>query len=132
MFSIKIFDYVINQAGKYYRILPIILTTLYGLLFVGLIYINPEYLQNFRTIMQLFVCLFLIYRFHPYKEHVLKKYDAQIIFSSAIFLLVNITAVDIANKIIKPLDDAVVISTIPISDIVNISDVPLTTMLEAM
>lgn len=132
MFSIKIFDYVINQAGKYYRILPIILTTLYGLLFVGVIYINPEYLQNFRTIMQLFVCLFLIYRFHPYKEHVLKKYDAQIIFSSAIFLLVNITAVDIANKIIKPLDDAVVISTIPISDIVNISDVPLTTMLEAM
>lgn len=132
MFSIKIFDYVINQAGKYYRILPIILTTLYGLLFVGVIYINPEYLQNFRTIMQLFVCLFLIYRFHPYKEHVLKKHDAQIIFSSAIFLLVNITAVDIANKIIKPLDDAVVISTIPISDIVNISDVPLTTMLEAM
>ena len=132
MFSIEKLDYIINQAGKYYRIVPIILTILYGLLFVGVIYINPEYLQNFRTIMQLFVCLFLIYRFHPYKEHVLKKYDAQIIFSSAIFLLVNITAVDIANKIIKPLDDAVVISTIPISDIVNISDVPLTTMLEAM
>jgi len=132
MFSMKMVDYIIHQAGKYYRILPIILTTLYGLLFVGVIYINPEYLQNFRTIMQLFVCLFLIYRFHPYKEHVLKKYDAQIIFSSAIFLLVNITAVDIANKLIKPLDDAVVLSTIPISDIVNISDVPLTTMLEAM
>lgn len=132
MFSIEMVDYIIHQAGKYYRILPIILTTLYGLLFVGVIYINPEYLQNFRTIMQLFVCLFLIYRFHPYKEHVLKQYDAQIIFSSAIFLLVNITAVDIANKIIKPLDDAVVLSTIPISDIVNISDVPLTTMLEAM
>lgn len=132
MFSIEKLDYIINQAGKYYRILPIILTTLYGLLFVGVIYINPEYLQNFRTIMQLFVCLFLIYRFHPYKEHVLKKYDAQIIFSSAIFLLVNITAVDIANKLIKPLDDAVVLSSIPISDIVNISDVPLTTMMEAM
>lgn len=132
MFSIEMVDYIINQAGKYYRILPIILTILYGLLFIGVIYINPEYLQNFRTIMQLFVCLFLIYRFHPYKEHVLKKYDAQIIFSSAIFLLVNITAVDIANKLIKPLDDAVVLSTIPISDIVNISDVPLTTMLEAM
>lgn len=132
MFFMEKLDYIINQAGKYYRILPIILTTLYGLLLVGVIYINPEYLQNFRTIMQLFVCLFLIYRFHPYKEHVLKQYDAQIIFSSAIFLLVNITAVDIANKIIKPLDDAVVISTIPISDIVNISDVPLTAVLESM
>ena len=107
MFSIDMVDYLINQAGKYYRILPIVLTTLYGLLFIGVIYINPEYLQIFITIMQLFVCLFLIYRFHPYKEHVLKKYDAQIIFSSAIFLLVNITAVDIANKIIKPLDHAV-------------------------
>lgn len=125
-------DYIINQAGKYYRILPIVLTTLYGLLFIGVIYINPEYLQNFRTIMQLFVCLFLIYRFHPYKEHVLKKYDAQIIFSSAIFLLVNITAVDIANKIIKPLDQAVGMSTIPISDIVNVPEVPLTAVLESM
>ena len=132
MFSIEMVDYLINQAGKYYRILPIVLTTLYGLLFIGVIYINPEYLQNFRTIMQLFVCLFLIYRFHPYKDHVLKKYDAQIIFSSAIFLLVNITAVDIANKIIKPLDHAVGISTIPISDIVNVPEVPLTAVLESM
>ena len=102
MLSFDSLDNIVNSAGKYYRILPTILSILYALIFIGLIYINPEYLQIFRTIMQLFVCLFLIYRFHPYRNHVLGKYDAQIIFSSAIFLLVNVTAVDIANKLIKP------------------------------
>lgn len=132
MFSFESIDSIINTAGKYYRILPTILTILYILVFIGLIYINPESLQIFRTIMQVFVCLFLIYRFHPYRNHVLGKYDAQIIFSSAIFLLINLTAVDIANKLIKPLDNAISISSVPISDIVSISDVPLSTVLEAM
>jgi hypothetical protein len=132
MFSFESIDSIINTAGKYYRILPTILSILYVLVFIGLVYINPEYLQIFRTIMQLFVCLFLIYRFHPYRNHVLGKYDAQIIFSSAIFLLVNVTAVDIANKLINPLDNAINIAAVPIADIVKITDVPLSNILEVM
>jgi hypothetical protein len=126
MFSLDSIDNIVNQAGKYYRILPRILSILYVLVFVGVIYINPEYLHIFKTTMQVFVCLFLIYRFHPYRNHVLGKYDAQIIFSSAIFLLVNVTAVDIANKFIKPLDNVLNISTIPIADL------PITEVLEVM
>jgi hypothetical protein len=35
------------------------------------------------------VCLFLIIRFHPYRKHELRNFDAKIIFASAILLLTN-------------------------------------------
>ena len=104
MFSNKSLDSITEIASKYYRFLPIILYLLYGLIFLGLVYINPEYLHTFKLIMQLFVCLFLIYRFHPYRTHTLRKYDSQIIFSSAMFLLVNTGMVEIAYNLLSPLD----------------------------
>ena len=109
MVSHIILDNITDIIGKYYGILPTILLIVYGLIFVGVIYINPEYLYIFKTIMQVLVCIFLIYRFHPYRNHVLQKYDAKIIFSSAMFLLVNISAVAVANKILTPIDDSMTI-----------------------
>lgn len=105
----KILDNITDIIGKYYGILPTILLTAYVLIFMGIIYINSEYLYIFKTLMQVLVCIFLIYRFHPYRNHVLQKYDAQIIFSSAMFLLVNISAVAVANKILTPIDDSIMI-----------------------
>lgn len=109
MVSHRILDNITDIIGKYYGILPTILLIVYGLIFVGVIYINPEYLYIFKTIMQVLVCIFLIYRFHPYRNHVLQKYDAKIIFSSAMFLLVNISAVAVANKILTPIDNSMTI-----------------------
>lgn len=122
MFSLSLFDNIINTIGKYYRVLPILLTIAYGLIFIGVIYINPEYLYNFKTIMQLIVCIFLIYRFHPYRKHVLQEYDARIIFSSAMFLLVNISAVAIANKIITPIDDVINLTDVPLDEVIHITE----------
>jgi len=109
MLSYKLLDNITDTIGKYYGILPTILLIAYGLIFIGVIYINSEYLYAFKTVMQLIVCIFLIYRFHPYRKHILQKYDAQIIFSSAMFLLVNISAVAVANQIITPIDDSLTI-----------------------
>lgn len=122
MFSLSLFDNIINTIGKYYRVLPILLTIAYGLIFIGVIYINPEYLYNFKTIMQLIVCIFLIYRFHPYRKHVLQEYDARIIFSSAMFLLVNISAVAIANKIITPIDDVINLTDVPLDEVIHVTE----------
>ena len=105
----KILDNITDIIGKYYGVLPTILLIAYGLIFMGVIYINSEYLYMFKTMMQVIVCIFLIYRFHPYRNHVLQKYDAQIIFSSAMFLLVNISAVAVANEILTPIDDSMTI-----------------------
>ena len=124
MLSNIILDNITDTIGKYYRILPTILLLAYGLIFIGVIYINPEYLYVFKTIMQLIVCIFLIYRFHPYRKHVLQKYDAQIIFSSAMFLLVNISAVAVANQIITPLDDSItILSDLPLEELANVAEV---------
>lgn len=125
MFSLKLIDNIMNKIGKYYRILPILLTISYGLIFIGVIYINPEHLFKFKTTMQLLVCIFLIYRFHPYRKHVLREYDARIIFSSAMFLLFNITAVTIANNIITPIDDAITFldMDIPIDEVTRLTEI---------
>lgn len=105
----KILDNITDMIGKYYGLLPTVLLISYGLIFMGVIYINPKYLYMFKTMMQVLVCIFLIYRFHPYRNHILQKYDAQIIFSSAMFLLVNISAVAVANEILTPIDDSMTI-----------------------
>ena len=124
MVSHRILDNVTDIIGKYYGILPMILLISYGLIFIGVIYINPEYLYLFKTMMQVLVCIFLIYRFHPYRNHVLQKYDAKIIFSSAMFLLVNISAVAVANQIITPIDDTLTIaSDLPLDELVNVVEV---------
>ena len=124
MVSHRILDNITDIIGKYYGILPTILLISYGLIFIGVIYINPEYLYMFKTMMQVLVCIFLIYRFHPYRNHVLQKYDAKIIFSSAMFLLVNISAVAVANQIITPIDDTLtVVSDLPLDELANVVEV---------
>ena len=124
MVSHRILDNITDIIGKYYGILPTILLISYGLIFIGVIYINPEYLYLFKTMMQVLVCIFLIYRFHPYRNHVLQKYDAKIIFSSAMFLLVNISAVAVANQIITPIDDTLtIVSDLPLDELANVVEV---------
>lgn len=124
MLSYKLLDNVTDTIGKYYGILPTILLIAYGLIFMGVIYINSEYLYMFKTMMQVLVCVFLIYRFHPYRTHILQKYDAKIIFSSAIFLLVNISAVAVANQIITPIDDTLtIIDDLPLEELANVVEV---------
>ena len=126
MFSSRMLDNVTKTIGKYYRILPMILLSAYMLIFIGVLYINVEYLHIFKTMMQLIVCVFLLYRFHPYRKHVLQKYDAQIIFSSAMFLLVNISAVALANKLITPISDSITImDNIPLAGeaLANVAEV---------
>lgn len=61
----------------------------YFLIFFGIVYVNKKYIQLFSDTLLIFVCLFLIIRFHPYRKHELRNFDAKIIFTSAILLLTN-------------------------------------------
>ena len=99
--SFKSLDGVLQYFGRYYVYILTILQVIYVLTFVGLVYINPLYLTAFNILIQSFVCIFLLIRFHPYREHELRKYDSKIIFSSALFLLVNLGFVEIFRNIVK-------------------------------
>lgn len=82
-------DDIVDYAGKHYSYLSIALYAAYIVVFLGVVNFNPTYITDLKLLMQVVVCVVLIYRFNPFRKHELKKYDANIIFSSAIFLLVN-------------------------------------------
>ena len=97
----KSLDGILQYFGRYYVHILTILQITYVLTFVGLVYINPMYLNTFNILIQSFVCIFLLIRFHPYREHELRKYDSKIIFSSALFLFINLGFVEIFRNIVK-------------------------------
>jgi hypothetical protein len=84
------FDKLLDNIKK-----PVYLTIIgfiylsYFLIFFGLFYINTKYIDIFSNLLLTFVCLFLILRFHPFRKHELRDFDATIIFGSAVLLLTN-------------------------------------------
>jgi len=76
----------------------------YFLIFFGIFYMNKKYIDIFSNLLLIFICLFLILRFHPFRKHELRDFDATIIFGSAVLLLTNaglnnIITNDISNVI---------------------------------
>jgi|AACY02.14.fsa_nt_gi hypothetical protein len=61
----------------------------YFLIYAGLFYVNPLYLDTLSKSIRIFVCMFLIYKFHPFRQHKLVEFDAQLIFASAILILTD-------------------------------------------
>jgi hypothetical protein len=68
-------------------------------IFLGVVYINPKYVETLSSIIRVCMCLILIIRFNPFTKPELKKYDGELIFTAAMLLLTNeaITKYVIAN-----------------------------------
>ena len=100
-------DDIVDYAGKHYSYLSIALYAAYIVVFLGVVNFNPTYITDLKLLMQVVICVVLIYRFNPFRKHELKKYDANIIFSSAIFLLVNTGIAEVFERywLKLPLDD---------------------------
>lgn len=83
--------FFMNKIKKslYYGV-SILLYISYLAIFLGIYAINPEYLQATIHTFELFICLILIIRFHPFQTARLEKYDQQLIFLSATILLTNL------------------------------------------
>jgi hypothetical protein len=63
---------------------------LYLVLFFGLVSINQSYINYLHAGIQFIISLFLLIRFHPFRNHVLGPHDGPVIFSAAIFLLTSL------------------------------------------
>jgi hypothetical protein len=87
-------DDILDIFGHYYYRVIILLHIVYIFVFVGIIALNSVYLKAFNILVQSFVCAFLMFRFHPFRSHKLREYDAKIIFGSAGFLLFNMIFVE--------------------------------------
>jgi hypothetical protein len=83
-------DFFVSINSSFYLYGIIFLNVSYVLLFFGFHYIDKELLKYFSIFVQLFICVFLLIRFNPFRTHYLHKNDASIIFGSAIWLLANL------------------------------------------
>lgn len=57
--------------------------------FLGVVYVNPVYVETVSSIIRVCMCLILLYRFNPFTKPELKKYDRELIFTTAMLLLTN-------------------------------------------
>jgi hypothetical protein len=90
-----------------YRMKHIYVYTMIGLhviyfaLFFGILSVDPKYLNLLNLGVQIFICVFLMVRFNPFRRtDVLKPMDKYVIFSSAVILATNLVAVEISNYIV--------------------------------
>lgn len=89
---------IIDNIGHNYYII-IIFNIVYFATLIGVFYINSNYITTFNGIIHIILCFILIYRFNPLRKNiVLKDYDSTLIFSTAVFLLLNMGVVGIVKQ----------------------------------
>jgi hypothetical protein len=83
--------------NRVYDIIIYITWILYIAIALGISVNAPEYLDDLQYYIKIYVSLFLIYRFNPFRRVKFTSLDAKIAFSAGIFLLAT-TAI---NGILK-------------------------------
>jgi hypothetical protein len=63
----------------------------YGLLAVGITTTAPKYMSSLDSIVQIYISLFLVIRFNPFRKIIFTDLDRKICFSAGIFLFTTTT-----------------------------------------
>ena len=85
----------INQKSIYHASY-LIYYIAYILSLIGFQLIAPKYLEIFTATVKIYISLLLMWRFNPFiKIKPVTKYDRELIFSSAMFLLLTTTVGDL-------------------------------------
>ena len=91
-------DTTLENITKPFVYISRFLLFLYIMIYIGVISYVPSYIRTLTTGFNIFICLFLIYKFNPFREHTLNKNDGKIIFASALFMLTNLGLTEIIKK----------------------------------
>ena len=90
------------QLQPFYIISIALIYITYILIFLGVLSTKPSFIVKLSDIIQIFVCVFLIIRFHPFKSHYsFTDFDEKVIFGMAILLLSNLGIMRLFEKDIK-------------------------------
>jgi hypothetical protein len=91
----KVYDY----AGDYYLYIIFWFHLIYFSVIFGIMTLDIHLLNSFNIFIHTMVCVFLILRFNPLREkNRLRENDSRIIYSSSLFLLLNMGVVEIIRK----------------------------------
>jgi len=98
------FDIYIHRLhNKAYNIIIYITWFLYVVIALGLSANAPQYLEDMQYYVKMYVSLFLIYRFNPFRRVTFTGLDAKIAFSSGVFLLATTAINTVLQKYITDL-----------------------------
>ncbi len=88
-----------------YRVLLYISYLLYFLSIIGISLLNPKKLEIVNSILTLYVCLILLFRFNPLIDYSYNKtdnkFDREIAFTAGFLLLISIAVRSTSKKIIE-------------------------------
>lgn len=91
-------DTFFDYTGPYYVYALTGIHLLYIFAFFGIALTDAQYLSVLNIGIQTFICIFLMFRFHPFRKHELKRYDPVLIFGSATFLLLNLGFIELFKQ----------------------------------
>ena len=80
---------------------------LYALIVLGLSEKPAQYLVIIQNIFKIYISLFLIIRFNPFRRVIFTPLDATIAFNAGMFLFATTTIDQIAQTYLQPLQDFV-------------------------
>ena len=93
-------------SHKIYFISFAIIYLVYGLTFFGILSSLPEYIYAWTFIVQIGLCLFLMFRYHPFRtSYKFDLYDANLIFGASFLLLINVITIPVIMYYWNKFDD---------------------------
>lgn len=72
---------------RFFNIVIFLNYLLYFLIIIGLSSTAPKYLSTFHFYMQIYISLFLLYRFNPFRKIKFKELDRKVAFSAGVFMM---------------------------------------------
>jgi len=95
-----------NNMFDLFRVLTWLL---YFLILFGITATAPEYLDDLNYYVEIYVSLFLIYRFNPFRNVKFTELDVKITFAAGIFLLLTTTIGSLIKSYITDIKQYLVI-----------------------
>ena len=83
---------------KIYILSLIILYILYFIIVFNIYQINSDYIFNLRQFIQIYIALYLMYNFNPYRNIEINKFVKHVIFSAGFFLFLSTPIALYINK----------------------------------
>jgi hypothetical protein len=81
---------------------------IYALVFLGIFKTIPTYIHTWNYAVQVFLCLFLMFRYRPFrKEYTFNPIDARLIFGAALLLFFNTVSISFMEGYLRYIETSV-------------------------
>lgn len=103
---------IVSRGDKYYDKIILsshVLNAIYIVLFsvLGISVVQNQTIRSFNASIQMFICILLLIKFHPFREHILAHNDSNLIFNGAVFLFFNLGIIEMLNRIKQDVDNRI-------------------------